>query len=141
VANPKLGTKRVCPETGRKFYDLGKDPIVSPYTGTAYPRSAFEKTPERGKATVAAAAAAPKPEEETEAVVEREADVISLEDAEVAVDDDAAVESDEAVIADAEVEVEDDAEPAQDDTFLEEEEEEGAVTDLLDVNAEDEEER
>ncbi len=27
------GTKRVCPTTGRRFYDLGRSPIVSPYTG------------------------------------------------------------------------------------------------------------
>lgn len=27
------GTKRVCPETGKRFYDLNADPIVSPYTG------------------------------------------------------------------------------------------------------------
>ncbi len=27
------GTKRVCPETGRRFYDLGRDPVISPYTG------------------------------------------------------------------------------------------------------------
>ncbi|MCU0855321.1 MAG: TIGR02300 family protein [Rhodobacteraceae bacterium] len=27
------GTKRVCPTTGRRFYDLGRTPIVSPYTG------------------------------------------------------------------------------------------------------------
>ncbi|MEL7026411.1 MAG: TIGR02300 family protein [Pseudomonadota bacterium] len=27
------GTKRVCPTTGRRFYDLNKSPIVSPYTG------------------------------------------------------------------------------------------------------------
>ena len=27
------GTKRVCPTTGKRFYDLDKDPIVSPYTG------------------------------------------------------------------------------------------------------------
>ena len=27
------GVKRVCPTTGRRFYDLNKDPIVSPYTG------------------------------------------------------------------------------------------------------------
>ena len=25
--------KRVCPTTGKRFYDLNKDPIVSPYTG------------------------------------------------------------------------------------------------------------
>ena len=29
------GTKRVCPTTGKRFYDLNKDPIVSPYTGEA----------------------------------------------------------------------------------------------------------
>ena len=27
------GTKRVCPTTGRRFYDLNADPVVSPYTG------------------------------------------------------------------------------------------------------------
>ncbi len=27
------GTKRICPTTGRRFYDLNRDPIVSPYTG------------------------------------------------------------------------------------------------------------
>ena len=27
------GTKRICPTTGQRFYDLNKDPIVSPYTG------------------------------------------------------------------------------------------------------------
>ena len=27
------GTKRVCPTTGKRFYDLGRDPIISPYTG------------------------------------------------------------------------------------------------------------
>lgn len=29
------GTKRVCPTTGKRFYDLNKTPIVSPYTGEA----------------------------------------------------------------------------------------------------------
>ena len=27
------GTKRLCPTTGKRFYDLGRDPIISPYTG------------------------------------------------------------------------------------------------------------
>ena len=27
------GTKRVCLTTGKRFYDLNKNPIVSPYTG------------------------------------------------------------------------------------------------------------
>jgi uncharacterized protein (TIGR02300 family) len=27
------GTKRLCPETGKRFYDLNASPIISPYTG------------------------------------------------------------------------------------------------------------
>lgn len=27
------GVKRLCPTTGKRFYDLGRTPIVSPYTG------------------------------------------------------------------------------------------------------------
>lgn len=32
---PKVewGTKRVCPTTGKRFYDLNANPVVSPYTG------------------------------------------------------------------------------------------------------------
>jgi uncharacterized protein (TIGR02300 family) len=27
------GTKRICPTTGKRFYDLNRVPVVSPYTG------------------------------------------------------------------------------------------------------------
>jgi len=27
------GVKRLCPATGRRFYDLNRSPVVSPYTG------------------------------------------------------------------------------------------------------------
>ncbi len=27
------GVKRVCPETGKRFYDMNKNPVISPYTG------------------------------------------------------------------------------------------------------------
>jgi len=43
MAKPELGTKRIDPETGKKFYDLGRDPIISPYTGISYPRSYFDE--------------------------------------------------------------------------------------------------
>jgi len=33
MPNPEWGTKRICPTTGKRFYDLNKTPIVSPYTG------------------------------------------------------------------------------------------------------------
>jgi uncharacterized protein (TIGR02300 family) len=35
ISMPKeeWGVKRICPTTGKRFYDLNKTPIVSPYTG------------------------------------------------------------------------------------------------------------
>jgi uncharacterized protein (TIGR02300 family) len=47
LARDSRGTKREDPETGKKFYDLNKDPIVSPYTGKSYPRSYFEQAGSR----------------------------------------------------------------------------------------------
>ena len=32
-AKEEWGVKRLCPETGKRFYDMNRDPIVSPYTG------------------------------------------------------------------------------------------------------------
>ena len=118
MAKPELGTKRICPETGRKFYDLNKDPIVSPYTGQSYPRSFFE-----------AGNASPKDDEDE--VEEKELDgeedapeVVSLEDAdeEASGGDDAGIDVDD----DDDVDLGDD-----DDTFLEEEEEEDDVSDMV----------
>ncbi len=45
------GVKRVCPETGKRFYDLQTNPVVSPYTGTEYPLSFF--TQDKSKTTMA----------------------------------------------------------------------------------------
>ncbi|PCJ08460.1 MAG: TIGR02300 family protein [Rhodobacteraceae bacterium] len=42
------GVKRICPTTGKRFYDLNKSPIVSPYTGEAV-------EPETGKSRMIAA--------------------------------------------------------------------------------------
>ena len=36
MANPALGTKRVCSGCNAKFYDLGKDPIVCPTCETVF---------------------------------------------------------------------------------------------------------
>ena len=71
------GTKREDPETGKKFYDLNKDPIVSPYTGKSYPRSYFEQN---GKARVIERDE--EEEQEVEDVTEAPApEIVSLEDA------------------------------------------------------------
>ena len=36
MANPALGTKRICAGCSAKFYDLGKDPIICPTCDTLY---------------------------------------------------------------------------------------------------------
>jgi uncharacterized protein (TIGR02300 family) len=112
VVKSELGTKRIDPETGRKFYDLNKDPIVSPYTGKSYPRSYFDTEGEN----------APEEEEEVEQNAldseETEAETVSLEEA----DEEASGGSDE--IADIEEGEDVDIGDDDDDSFLENEEEE-----------------
>ncbi|WP_173935034.1 TIGR02300 family protein [Chelativorans sp. Marseille-P2723] len=126
MARPELGTKRICPETGRKFYDLNRDPIVSPYTGQSYPRSYFE----------AGAETLVDDEEELE---EKELDaqegpeIISLEDAD---DDVKGSEDDLPELDDDDVDLGDD----DDDTFLaDEEEDDDDVTGIIGVSDDDDE--
>ena len=33
MPNEEWGVKRLCPTSGKRFYDLNNDPIISPYTG------------------------------------------------------------------------------------------------------------
>jgi len=83
VAKSELGTKRICPETGRKFYDLGKSPVISPYTGKVVPIVALPQSRSRPESAAAAAARA-APVAEAESIVPETADAefVSLEDAE-----------------------------------------------------------
>jgi uncharacterized protein (TIGR02300 family) len=133
VAKPELGTKRICPETGRKFYDLNKDPIVSPFTGISYPRSMFEAPPAKTRGSAKAAAVAPVVEEEVELEKEEDIATISLEEADAEVAEGGAVKVEGA-------EEEEIAEDEADDTFLPAEEEDGdeSVEDIVgDVDEED----
>jgi uncharacterized protein (TIGR02300 family) len=128
VVKPELGTKRIDPETGRKFYDLNKDPVVSPYTGKSYPRSYFES-----------ASGTSIEEEELEAkeldAEEEGAEVVSLEEA----DDEAKGDGDDLpdLGDDDDVDLGDDD---NDDTFLaDEEEEDDDVADIIGVGDNDDE--
>ena len=68
------GVKRVCPTTGKRFYDLNRDPIVSPYTGEVVE---FDQSKTRMIAADAedAATTKMKASEEEDAVLEDEEDV------------------------------------------------------------------
>jgi uncharacterized protein (TIGR02300 family) len=77
VAKSELGTKRICPTTGKKFYDLNKTPVISPYTGEVVPIAPVAPVrASRGEAARATAAAdtAPEPIESEELVSLEEAD-------------------------------------------------------------------
>ena len=126
MAKQELGTKRVCPTTGRKFYDLNRDPIVSPYTGEVLPRLVSEPAP-----PARASRARPEPEEDDVEADPAGPEIVSLDEVEAA--EESAVETgDDEVVAGEEA--------ATDDTFLEEEEEGGDVADLIDGDIEDDEE-
>ena len=135
MAKPELGTKRVCPVTGRKFYDLNKSPVVSPYTGEIVPIAPIP-TSRRAEAAAARAPIAPEPVE-AEVPEVADAELVSLEEA------DAETEGAKKVpVAEGEeedVEVADEA--ADDSTFLEPDEDEGDdVTDIIGGDIENEEE-
>jgi uncharacterized protein (TIGR02300 family) len=72
------GTKRLCPTTGKRFYDLNASPIISPYTGE-------EVVVETGK---------------TRTMVADAADAQSKTDEKTADDEDLVLDDDEEVDAD-----------------------------------------
>lgn len=74
MAKSELGTKRICPTTGKKFYDLNKNPVISPYTGEVVPIAPI--APPRGRAEARATTdeATPEPAEAEELVSLEEAD-------------------------------------------------------------------
>jgi len=139
VAKPDLGTKRVCPDTGRKFYDLNKNPVISPYTGKVVPIVA--PTPARARAEPAPAARA-STAAAAESIVPETADAefVSLEDAEAEQQGKKPAAA-EGAAAGEEEEVEMD-ESMDDAAFIEEQEEGDAdVTDIIGESIEKEEEQ
>jgi uncharacterized protein (TIGR02300 family) len=138
VAKPELGTKRVCPDTGRKFYDLNKDPVISPYTGKVVPVEVATTTRARPEPAAAAQRPAPAPSVEAAAPEPQEAELVSLEDA------DAEAQGAKGAVETTEPDIEEDVEMDEtldDATFIEEQEEEDAdVTDIIGGDIENEEE-
>jgi len=73
LAKSELGTKRICPTTGKKFYDLNKNPVISPYTGEVVPIAPVAPPRGRGATVSSHATAAEMPEAaETEELVSLE---------------------------------------------------------------------
>lgn len=74
------GTKRICPTTGKRFYDLNRDPIVSPYSGEVV----VIDTGKAGRMMVA-----DKPDRDAkEDVAEKDEEVVLEDEEDVDLDDD-----------------------------------------------------
>ena len=98
------GTKRVCPTTGKRFYDLNRDPVISPYTGEVVPLD----TNKSGRTMLA-----DKPDKQSEKTEEADSSPVVLEDDEssdVEIEDDILEDDDDNVSLDdiADVPSEDD---------------------------------
>ena len=86
------GVKRVCPTTGKRFYDLNRDPIISPYSGEVV-------NPDTGKGSrIMVADKADKASEAAKA--EDAAEVVLEDDVDVVLDDDVDVDATDVDLAD-----------------------------------------
>ena len=137
MAKSDLGTKRICPTTGKKFYDLNKNPVISPYTGEVVPIAPVAP-PRAGRGDAARNAAAtavadvPEPAEAEELVSLEEADAEENTGKVKAV----VPESEDDIEIDETIEGDDD----DDSTFIADEEEgDEDVTDIIgDVGGDEE---
>ena len=135
MAKSDLGTKRICPTTGKKFYDLNKSPVISPYTGEVVPIAPVAPP----RMTRGAAAAAPSMAPEAPEPAENE-NLVSLEEADAEENTGkvkaAVPESEDDIEVDETIEGDDD----DDSTFIADEEEgDEDVTDIIGDVSNDEE--
>ncbi|MEP2145394.1 MAG: TIGR02300 family protein [Paracoccaceae bacterium] len=84
------GTKRLCPTTGKRFYDMNRSPIVSPYTGAVVE---VDSTQTRMIAADAEDAVTAKAKAETAS--DDEDQVVDDDDVDVDLDDDLLDDDDE----------------------------------------------
>ena len=89
------GVKRVCPETGKRFYDLNRSPVVSPYTGEVVP----VETGSKARVLVADKADADSKEKEGEEDLLLDDDDVDDEEDEASTDDDVLEDDDEDTVS------------------------------------------
>ena len=136
MVKAELGTKRTCPSCAARFYDLLKNPIVCPKCNANFVAASI--LPSKGDMPAMAPAPKPRVAEEADDMETADVELVSLEDAEApdVVDDD-----ETAGIEDVDLGEDTGADEAEDDTFLVEEEEEGGdMSGLLDTGGKEEDE-
>jgi uncharacterized protein (TIGR02300 family) len=71
------GVKRVCPETGKRFYDLNNNPVISPYTGEVVP---VDNSGKSGNLVADKEDASNKTAEPADTETDADADAVVLDD-------------------------------------------------------------
>ena len=84
------GTKRLCPTTGKRFYDMNRSPIVSPYTGDV-----VEVDSSKTRMIAADAEDAVTAKAKAKTAAEDEDQVLDDDDVDVELDDDLLDDEDE----------------------------------------------
>ncbi|WP_420394167.1 TIGR02300 family protein [Acuticoccus sp.] len=128
MAKPELGTKRLCPNCGAKYYDLHRDPIICPRCNVMFATGVVATRREMARAE----------EDDDEVDVEDEGvELVALEEADEDEGDAAAADDEEdiAVAADEDVAV------VTDDDVLVDDDSDDEVSDVVRGSDEDEEER
>ncbi|MGV6850539.1 MAG: TIGR02300 family protein [Marinibacterium sp.] len=82
------GVKRVCPTTGKRFYDLNRSPIVSPYTGEVVELDTGKSRMIAADAEDAATLKAKAATEEEEVVLDDDDDDVDVDLGDDVLDDD-----------------------------------------------------
>jgi uncharacterized protein (TIGR02300 family) len=87
LANPKLGSKRVCQSCENRFYDLRRSPIVCPSCGATFDPEAVLRS-RRVRPSAAATTVVPKVDViEAEVVNEEDTGGVEVDDNAIPVDD------------------------------------------------------
>ncbi|ALV26577.1 TIGR02300 family protein [Pannonibacter sp. Q-1] len=127
MAKPELGTKRLCPSCGAKYYDLNRNPITCPKCGTL-----FDIVSSSRAAKASRVVQQEDEDEDEEDLVAPE--LVSLEEADAEVEGDIVPDlgdDDEAAIDD----------DADDDVFIEDEEDEDEAVPGIVVEMDDDTDR
>ncbi|CUA92971.1 TIGR02300 family protein [Pannonibacter indicus] len=127
MAKPELGTKRLCPSCGAKYYDLNHNPITCPKCGTL-----FDIVSSSRAAKASRVVQQEDEDEDEEDLVAPE--LVSLEEADAEVEGDIVPDLDD----DDDAAIDDDAD---DDVFIEDEEDEDEAVPGIVVEMDDDTDR
>ncbi|UOM33529.1 TIGR02300 family protein [Acuticoccus sp. I52.16.1] len=124
MAKPELGTKRLCPNCGAKYYDLNRDPIMCPKCNASFATGIIATRRETAR---------PADDEDEELEADDEGvELVALEEAEDDADDTAdslGVDDDDDVTVDTD-----------DDVLVDDEDSDDEVSDVVRGSGEDDDE-